>query len=128
MSYLAVKHLHLAAVGIALALLLVQAFRLSIGTGTARNRWLRGFVLTDYAALLAAGIGLIALSRLVPTQQPWLLAKIAGFVALVTIDALILPRLSSPRARLALLTASLALFVWIIAVALTRSTLPGIGA
>lgn len=124
MSYMAVKHLHLAAVGIGLALLLLRGFWMSIDSPMVQRKWFRMFTHINYAALLAAGVWLTFLLHIQPGEHPWLATKIAGFIALVAIGAFVMPRLSGNGARMAAWAVALAIFSYIISVALTKSVLP----
>lgn len=72
--------------------------------------------------LLASGIGLIVVLHLEVLDQDWLLAKLAALVVYIVLGAIALGRGKTMRARTAAFIASLAIFVYIVGVALSKST------
>jgi uncharacterized membrane protein SirB2 len=76
--------------------------------------------------LLASAITMAVLARLVPTQQPWLLAKIVALLGYIVLGAIGL-RYGRTRTQRALaFAAALLVFAYIVAVAVTRSPAPGL--
>ena len=72
---------------------------------------------------LLAGVGLIWLLRLQPLQQPWLLAKFTGLIVYVLLGAVAIRRGPTKRIRTMALAGAVAVFAYIVGVALTRSPL-----
>ena len=70
-----------------------------------------------------AGVGLIWLLRLQPLQQPWLLAKFTGLIVYVLLGAVAIRRGPTKRIRTMALAGAVAVFAYIVGVALTRSPL-----
>jgi uncharacterized membrane protein SirB2 len=75
--------------------------------------------------LLASAITMAVLARLVPTQQPWLLAKIIALLAYIVLGAIALRYGRTRKQRTLAFAAALVVFAYIVAVALRR--LPGLG-
>jgi len=76
--------------------------------------------------LLASAIAMAVLARLVPTEQPWLLAKIVALIVYIVLGAIALRYGHSRRQRALAFAGALAVYAYIIAIALTRSPLPGL--
>ena len=72
---------------------------------------------------LLAGVGLIGLLRLQPLQQPWLLAKFTGLIVYVLLGAVAIRRGPTKQIRTIALAGAVAVFAYIVGVALTRSPL-----
>lgn len=75
--------------------------------------------------LLASAITMAVIAHLVPTQQPWLMAKIIGLIAYIVLGAIALRRGRTRTQRTLAFVAALATFAYIVGVALTRS--PSLG-
>ncbi|QNM95146.1 SirB2 family protein [Chitinimonas koreensis] len=124
MSYLTIRHLH-----IACALLSIGLFALRGGLALACIDWrrwppLRWLPHLNDSLLLAAAVSLAWLSGQYPFQQAWLTAKVIALAAYVLLGKRALaPQLPVSR-RLAWLAAALACVGYIVAVAVTRSPLP----
>jgi uncharacterized membrane protein SirB2 len=76
--------------------------------------------------LLASAITMAVIAHLVPTQQPWLMAKIIGLLVYIVLGAIALRYGRSRGQRKLAFAAALATFAYIVGVALTRSPLPGL--
>lgn len=72
--------------------------------------------------LLASGVALILMLRLPVTGQNWLLMKFAALVAYIVLGAIALRRGKTMRARKTAFVFSLAIFAYIVGVALSKST------
>ncbi|MBX6392602.1 MAG: SirB2 family protein [Burkholderiales bacterium] len=127
MSYMAIKHLHLAAVALGILLLLLRGFWLSTGSGMLAKKWPLIVTHLNYGVLFLAGLALaFSLSGRLG-DHPWLIAKVVGFVVLVILGARILPRMKTTGAKLAVWAIAVLLFIYIVAVALTKQPLPWAG-
>lgn len=71
--------------------------------------------------LLLSGIGLILTLRLPVLDENWLLAKLFALVAYIVLGTIALGRGKTMRARTAAFVASLAVFAYIVGVALSKS-------
>lgn len=70
-----------------------------------------------------AGIGLIWLLHLEPLKQPWLIAKFTGLIVYVLLGTLAIRRGPTKQIRTIALVGAVAVFAYIVGVALTRSPL-----
>jgi uncharacterized membrane protein SirB2 len=70
--------------------------------------------------LLASAIALAVMLRLSPLATPWLLAKIVALLAYIALGTIALRPGRPRRARAAAWAAALAVFVYIVSVALSR--------
>lgn len=71
--------------------------------------------------LLVSGIALIVTLDLPVLEQAWLLAKILALVAYIVLGAIALGRGKTMRSRVTAFVASLAVFAYIVGVALSKS-------
>jgi len=72
---------------------------------------------------LLAGIGLIWLLYLEPLKQPWLIAKFTGLVVYVLLGTVAIRRGPTKQIRTIAFASAVAVFAYIVGVALTRSPL-----
>lgn len=70
-----------------------------------------------------AGIGLIWLLHLEPLKQPWLIAKFTGLIVYVLLGTIAIRRGPTKQIRTIALVGAVAVFAYIVGVALTRSPL-----
>jgi uncharacterized membrane protein SirB2 len=75
--------------------------------------------------LLAAGIGLAVRAGQYPFVNTWLTAKFVALILYIALGSIALKRGRTRRTRLLAFGAALAVFLYIIAVAVTRSAAPG---
>lgn len=75
--------------------------------------------------LLAAGIGLAVRAGQYPFVNTWLTAKLVALILYIVLGGIALKRGRTRRARLLAFAAALAVFLYIVAVAVTRSVAPG---
>lgn len=127
MLYVAVKHLHIVCVALSITgfclrgMLLLQKSALA-GRQNER-RWLRILPHVNDSILLAAAITLTVLIGQYPFVDTWLTAKIFGLIAYIILGALALAPGRSPQLRIPAGVAAVAVFGWIVSVALTKHPL-----
>jgi len=124
MSYLAVKHVHLAAVGLSLGLFLLRGFWMLRGSRLLQMRWVRILPHVNDSVLLAAGVWLAYMLRQVPGQSAWLSAKLIALALYIALGTIALKRGRTPKVRAAAWAAALCVFGYIVAVALTKNPMP----
>lgn len=124
MSYMALKHIHLVAVGIGLALLLLRGFWMTTGSTLPKRKWVRVLTHLNYAVLFIAGLVLSITLGFKPGDHPWLVVKIVGLIVLVVLGASVIPRLRGGAAKFSTWIVALLLFAYIVAVAFTKSPQP----
>lgn len=76
---------------------------------------------------LVSGIAMVFMLHLNAFTQPWLLAKFAGLIAYVVLGAFALKRGATRQIRMIAFVAALAMFAYIVGVAVTKSPLSWLG-
>lgn len=76
--------------------------------------------------LLAAGIALALRARQYPFVHAWLTAKLVALFLYIVVGSIALKRGRTRRTRLLAFAAALTIFLYIVAVAITRSAAPGL--
>jgi len=94
------------------------------GSGVLARRWVRVAPHVIDTLLLATGVIMAVRYSISPAAQPWLAAKLAAIVAYIVLGSLALKRARTPRGRAAAFAGALAMFGYVVAVALTRNPWP----
>lgn len=127
MTYTVLKHLHALTVVITLALFLLRAVWMLLDSPRLQARWLKIVPHVNDTALLAAAIAMLVVGGLNPLEHPWILAKIIGLLAYIGLGTVALKRGRSKATRIKALIAALGVFAYLIAVAVTKQVVPGMG-
>ncbi|MBI5329629.1 MAG: SirB2 family protein [Betaproteobacteria bacterium] len=128
MDYSLLRAVHVCAVVVTLALFLLRGYWMLMDAPRLQARWLRIVPHGNDAILLAAALALLAAGGLTPLEQPWLLAKIGGLLAYIVLGSIALKRGRTKPVRIAALAGALAVFGYIVAVALTKQVMPWMSA
>ncbi|MCZ7565342.1 MAG: SirB2 family protein [Burkholderiales bacterium] len=123
-DYVALKHLHVATVGVSYLLFFVRGAWMLADSPMLTRRWVRVVPHVNDTILLAAAIWLTTLIQQYPGTHGWLTAKVVGLVAYILIGTVAIRRGRTKHARLAAWLVAQAVFVYIVAVALTRDVIP----
>lgn len=123
MLYVAIKHLHIACVVLSISGFCLRGLLLVQNSALTGRRWLRILPHVNDTILLAAGIALTVLIAQYPFLDGWLTAKFFGLIAYIVLGALALKPGRPPRLRLAAGVAAVAVFGWIVSVALSKDGL-----
>ena len=124
MLYLTIKTLHVTCVILSISgfclrgLLLLRHPALRRWHG--ERRWLRMLPHLNDSLLLAAAITLTVLIGQYPFVNDWLTAKIVGLLAYILLGAYALRPGGSPRLRITAGITAVAVFGWIVSVALSK--------
>jgi uncharacterized membrane protein SirB2 len=116
--YLAIKHVHVAAVILSGALFFARG--LAVQLGAARHAMAAPLRYASYAidtVLLTAALMLTTVLRQYPLQQPWLTAKVALLVAYIVLGSFALKRGRTRRVRLVAWLAALGVYLTIVSIA-----------
>jgi uncharacterized membrane protein SirB2 len=116
-----VKYVHLAAVAASFALFFLRGVWMMLGSAQLGRRWVRVLPHINDTVLLAAGIWLAFMLREAPGASSWLTAKIVALPVYIALGILALRPGRSKRLRVGAWLAALAVFGYIVGVALTRS-------
>ena len=123
MLYVAIKYLHIACVVLSISGFCLRGLLLMRNSALARRRWLRILPHVNDTILLTACIVLTVLIAQYPFLDGWLTAKFFGLIAYIVLGALALKPGRAPRLRLAAGIAAVAVFGWIVSVALSKDGL-----
>ena len=121
--YLAVKYVHVISVVLSLTGFFLRGILMMRDSPLLGARWIRVVPHINDTVLLVAALSLVALSGQYPFVVGWVTAKVLGVIAYIILGALALRDASTRRMRIACWFASLAVFGWIVSVALTRQPL-----
>ena len=124
LDYALLKQVHLACAAGTCVLFVVRGGLMLARPGALRYRWARILPHVIDTVLLAAALGMLWLARLNPADAPWLLAKITALVVYVGLGTIALKRGRTRGARLAAWILALAVFAYIVAVALSKDPWP----
>lgn len=126
MDYSLLRTLHIATVHLTLLLFLLRGFWMITGSALLQMRWTRIVPHVNDSALLFAAISMLFVSGMNPLDQPWLLAKIIGLLAYIGLGSVALKHGRTKAVRIKALVAALAMFGYIMSVAITKQVIPGI--
>ena len=121
--YILVKYVHVISVVLSVSGFFLRGLLMMRDSPLLRARWIKVLPHINDTVLLVAALTLAALSGQYPFVADWVTAKIFGVIAYIVLGALALRDASTRRARIACWLASLAVFGWIVSVALTRQPL-----
>jgi len=124
MEYLAVKHVHITSVVLSGSFFLLRGVWMLRDSGMLVRRWTRILPHFVDTVLLGSAIVLAAWSGQYPFAQPWLTAKLLALVAYVALGTVALKRGRTKPVRVAAFIAALAVFAYIVSVAVTKR--PGV--
>jgi len=126
MLYLGLKHLHVLAVYLSLALFLLRGVWMWRESPRLQARWLRIVPHLIDTILLGAAIALLVMVWGNPLNQPWLIAKIIALLAYIGLGSLALKRGKTPALRRKAFIAALGVYAYMLAVAVSKSAIPGV--
>lgn len=124
MSYIVIKQVHLAAVTITFALFILRGVWMMVDSRWLEQRWVRIVPHVNDTILLAAGIWLAFFLRQAPGASSWLTVKLIAVVVYIALGIVALRRGHTKTRRIAAWLGALAVFGYIVAVALTRNPMP----
>jgi uncharacterized membrane protein SirB2 len=118
-DYALVKHVHVTAVAVSLALFLVRGAWMLVAPEMLRRPWVRVVPHAVDTLLLASALWLTW--QIGSDAGPWIGAKIAGLVVYIGIGIVALRAGKTRAIRAGAFVVALATFAWIASVALTKS-------
>ncbi|MBI5790869.1 MAG: SirB2 family protein [Rhodocyclales bacterium] len=121
--YLAVKYVHVISVVLSLTGFFLRGILMMRDSPLLAARWVRVLPHINDTVLLTAALTLAAMSGQYPFVVDWVTAKVFGIIAYIILGVLALREASTRRLRIACWLASMAVFGWIVTVALTRRPL-----
>ena len=121
MDYIVLKQLHVACAALSFIGFFVRGIWMIRGSAMLERRWVRIVPHVNDTVLLASAIVIAVMSRQYPFVQGWLTAKLLALVLYIGLGMLALrPGQVRPQ-RIAAWVAAQVVFIYIVAVAVTRS-------
>ena len=124
MDYASLKTVHVSCVAASYALFVVRGVWMMRESSHLQQRWVKIVPHLVDTLLLASAVALAVMSRQYPLVDDWLTAKVVGLLIYIGLGTVALKRGKTRRTRIAAWLAAQAVFFYIVAVALTRQSLP----
>lgn len=121
MGYLSLKMLHLLAAIASLSGFVLRGYWMMVKSDRLQLKAVRILPHVVDTVFLLSGIALIAVLDVGAISQPWLLAKFAGLIVYIVLGSVAIKRGSTLQKRVTAFIAALAVFAYIIGVALSKS-------
>ncbi len=119
--YLAIKHLHVTCVVLSILGFLLRSSWMLSGSALLRHRLTRVVPHLIDTVLLLSAIWLAVALRQYPFVAPWITAKVLGLLAYIVLGAIALRRGRSLWIRSVAVLAAVAVYLWIVSVALSKN-------
>lgn len=121
--YIFVKHIHVASAALSLTGFFLRGLLMMRASPLLKARWIKVLPHINDTVLLIAAVSLAMMSGQYPFVFPWVTAKVFGVIVYIILGALALRETNTPTMRIACWIAAMAVFGWIVSVALTRQPL-----
>jgi uncharacterized membrane protein SirB2 len=119
--YALIKYVHLFSVTLSLTGFFLRGVLTLRASPLMKARWIKVLPHINDTILLAAALSLAVMSDQYPFVSGWVTAKVLGVIAYIILGSLALREGSSLRTRIVCWLAAMAVFGWIVSVALTRT-------
>ena len=123
MSYLALKHLHMTCAALSGLFFFVRGIWMLLDSPKLQQRWVKIAPHIIDTILLASALTMAVWSSQYPFVQNWLTAKLLALIAYILLGTVALKRGKTKTVRTAAFVAALAVFGYIVKVALTRQVI-----
>jgi uncharacterized membrane protein SirB2 len=124
MDYLSLKITHVSCVALSYVLFVARGVWMLRGSALLQQRWVKIVPHVVDTVLLASAIAMAVMIRQYPFTAPWLTAKVLGLITYIALGSVALKRGKSQQTRIAAWVAAQVVFLYIVAVALTRDPIP----
>jgi uncharacterized membrane protein SirB2 len=124
MDYPTLLSIHKATVVISISLFLLRGAWRMMDSPMNSKRWVKIVPHVNDALLLAAAIGMLAVTGLNPLEHGWLMAKIVALIVYIVLGTIAIKRGETPLQRTLAFVGALAVFGYIAAVAVTKQVMP----
>ncbi len=121
MDYTVIKYLHVSCAALSYVGFFARGVLMFRAAPLLEARWVRVVPHVVDTVLLASAIALAAMSRQYPLVEPWLTAKLVALVVYIGLGMVALRRGRTRRGRVVAWIVAQFVFIYIVAVALTRS-------
>jgi uncharacterized membrane protein SirB2 len=119
--YATLKMLHVGSAALSLGLFVVRGIWMMRSPVLLERRWVKIVPHAIDTVLLASAIALSVLVRSYPGADDWLTAKVAGLLLYIVLGSIALKRGRTRAQRIAAFLAAIAVFAYIVSVAVTKS-------
>ena len=119
-TYILVKYVHVTTVTLSLTGFFLRGILMMRESPLLGARWIKVLPHINDTVLLAAALSLAFMSEQYPFVAGWVTAKVLGVIAYIILGTLALRDASTRKMRIACWVASMAVFGWIVSVALSR--------
>jgi uncharacterized membrane protein SirB2 len=126
LAYPALKLIHVTCAALSIGGYVARGGLMLRGSALLNARWVRTVPHAVDTLLLVSAIGLALMLHQYPIAQGWLTAKVIALVAYVVVGAIGLRYGRTRRVRIAAFVAAVAIFGYIVAVAVTHSASLGL--
>lgn len=123
-SFVVIKQLHLACAVLSISGFLLRGVWMLRGSPLLQARLTRILPHVNDTLLFGAGLWLLVVTSQYPTQHPWLAVKLVTIVVYILLGMVALKHGRTARVRALAFVGALAVFGYIVAVALTRNPWP----
>lgn len=120
MSYLAIKYLHITCALASGSFFLLRGLWMLLDSALLQRRWVKTLPHGIDTLLLGSALVMVFWSGQYPFVQSWLTAKVLALVVYIVLGTIALKRGKTRGVRAFALLAALAVFAYILAVALTK--------
>lgn len=127
MDYAALKSIHIAAVATSYALFFVRGVWMIAGSRLLARTWVRVVPHVVDSILLAAAVAMLWSIGLNPLHAPWLSAKLVALVLYIGLGTVAIRHGRTRGGRVGAWIGAQAVFAYMVAVALTKTPVPGLG-
>jgi len=121
LSYATLKAVHIASAATSLVLFVLRGAWMIGAPQRLKRRWVRIVPHVVDTVLLVSAIGLAVMIGNYPGTHGWLTAKVVGLIGYIVLGSIALKRGRTQRVRVAAFAAALAMFAYIVSVAITKS-------
>ena len=118
MNYFAIKHLHVTAAVLSILFFIIRAYWSVSGSALLQHRVVKILPHVIDTILLVCGV---ILAAMIGVSQPWILAKIVALVFYIGVGTFAIKRGKTPRSRAIAALIAVAIFAYIVGVALRHS-------
>ena len=126
MNYLFVKHLHITFAVISGSFFLLRGLWMLLDSSMLQRRWVKVVPHVVDTLLLTTALVMVFWSGQYPFVQAWLTAKVVALIVYIGLGTMALKRGRTKATRVSALLAALAVFAYIVAVAMTRQVMIGL--
>jgi uncharacterized membrane protein SirB2 len=123
MDYLSLKYFHISCAALSGSLFLVRGIWMLRDSTMLQQRWVKIVPHIVDTLLLGSALVMVFWSAQYPFVQNWLTAKVVGLLLYIVLGTIALKRGKTKMVRTVAFITALAVFIYIVSVALTKSAL-----